>query len=66
MGVRATHEPGGVVRLERCEIAESPPRAEALGVLLEEARAFRKARRTSATVDRFVDGGGIRPARPGG
>ena len=46
MGVRAIREADGSIRFERCAVVEVAAEAEKLGVLLDEARAFRQAFRT--------------------
>jgi len=58
MGVRATRDEDGEILFERCAVADVS-RAERLRVLLDEARAFRKAFRTTEDAGSFF----VRPPR---
>ncbi len=57
MGVRVTRDGDGGVLFERCPVADVAAAANKLRVLLEEARAFRKAFRTTEDVASFFAGG---------
>ena len=53
MGVRATGAGDGSIRFERCAVADVSSRIDALEVRLDEARAFRRAFRTTADAASF-------------
>lgn len=58
LGVRATWEADGQVLFERCAVVDVVDAADKLRVLLDEARAFRKAFRTALDAASFFVGGG--------
>ena len=60
MGVRATREGDGAVVFERCAVVDVSDAADKLRVLLDEARAFRKAFRTALDAAGFFVGGETR------